>query len=109
MRPETWLLTSTLVGDCRPPVAVTTWTTSPRATVMVEYSGTLSELRIQKYHPPAATAATAMMTMRVFQALERSDVAMMVKKGKEIDAAGCQGKANHRSGCEAGRQPISRW
>ena len=29
------------------PVAVTTWTTSPRATVMVEYSGTRSELRVQ--------------------------------------------------------------
>jgi hypothetical protein len=43
-----------------------------------------------------------MITMRIFQTLERADVAMMVKKEKEIEAVGCQGKANHPSGYEAG-------
>jgi hypothetical protein len=33
---------------------------------------------------------------------------MMVKKEKEIDADGFQGKANHPSDCEAGRRYISR-
>jgi hypothetical protein len=49
-----------------------------------------------------------MIIMRVFQTRGRADVAMMMNKGKEISFDGGQGKANHLSDCEAGRQRISR-
>ena len=69
---------------------------------MVVYSGAWSALRLQKYQPPAATAATAMSTMRFFQALERADVAMR-RKVRNVD--GRPGKASHTRGGEAGRRP----
>ena len=61
------------------PVAVTTWTTSPRAAVTQMYSGVFSEPRRQKYHPPAATAAAA-ATRRAFPTLKREDEAMRLKR-----------------------------
>ena len=79
MMPEIWHPTLTSSTGSMSPVAVTTWTTSPRETVTVEYSGAFSEPLRQKYHPPATMAATT-ITMRVFPTLEREDVAMRIKR-----------------------------